>query len=84
MLNKKTRDTPGKNFKTLRTLNINLLSGLNYSGSFKFERKTYILITYFFSIYLNFILKSYYYYLAVKLLAVNDELRVLIVLIIIN
>ena len=84
MLNRKTRGTPGKDFKTLKTLNISLFSDSSYSGFFKFKRKTYILITYSSFIYLNFILKSYYYYLVVKLLAVNDELRIPIIFIIIN
>ena len=84
MLNKKTRDTPKKDFKTLKILNINLFSSSNYSGFFKFKRKTYILIAYSFSIYLSFTLKSYYYYLIVKLSTVNDELKMPIIFIIID
>ena len=84
MLNRKARDTPGKDFETLRTLNISLFSDSSYSGLFKFKRKTYILITCFSFIYLSFTLKSYYYCLAVKLLAVNDELGVSIMPVIMN
>ena len=83
MLNKKIRDTSKKKFKTLRNLDVSLFFNLSYSGFFKFKRKTYILITYSF-IYLNFILKSYYYYLAVKKLTINDEFKVPIIFVIIN
>ena len=84
MLNRKVRGTSKRDFKTLRILNINLFSGSSYSGLFKFKRKIYILIACFFFIYLNFILKSYYYYLAVKPLAVNDELGMSIMPVIID
>ena len=84
MFNRRARSTPEKDFKTLKTLNINLFFNLSYSGSFKFKRKTYILIACSSFIYLNFILKSCYCYLVVKLLAVNDELGIPIILIIIN
>ena len=84
MFNRKARGTPGKDFKTLKTLDISLFFNSSCSGPLKFKRKIYILIACFFFIYLNFILKSYYYYLAVKSLAVNDEFGVPIMPIIIN
>ena len=79
MLNRRVRGTPGRDFETLRILNTSLFFDLSYSGSFKFKRKICILIACFFSIYLSFILKSCCYCLAVKLLAVNDELGVFII-----
>ena len=84
MLDKKARGILRKDFKTLKISDISSSFGSSCLGSFKFERKTYILIACFSFIYLNFILKSHYYYLVVKLSAVNDELSMPIMPIMIN